>query len=74
MGVLLFSRTAVFGKIKLKETGIRKKLCFLRNWTMKCYFEPYEGSESYIFVSYSHKDDLRVAPILDRMVQEGFRI
>ena len=29
---------------------------------------------SYIFVSYSHKDDLRVAPILDRMVQEGFRI
>lgn len=73
MGVLLFDRTSVL-ESKTERDWHKKKLCFLRNWTMKCSFEPYEGSESYIFVSYSHKDDLRVAPILDRMVQEGFRI
>lgn len=73
MGVLLFGRTSVL-ESKAERDWHKKKLCFLRNWTMKCSFEPYEGSESYIFVSYSHKDDLWVAPILDRMVQEGFRI
>ena len=41
---------------------------------MQCVFEPYEGEQPYIFVSYSHKDGDRVAPILDRMHQEGYRI
>ena len=35
---------------------------------------PYEGSEPYIFISYSHKDMDRVAPILDRLDDEGFRL
>ena len=41
---------------------------------MQCVFQPYEGDKPYIFVSYSHKDGERVAPILNRMYQEGFRI
>lgn len=41
---------------------------------MQCVFEPYEGDKPYIFVSYSHKDGDRVAPILDRMYREGYRI
>lgn len=41
---------------------------------MICNFEPYNGNEPYIFISYSHKDADRVAPILERLHQEGFRI
>ena len=41
---------------------------------MKCNFEPYNGNEPYIFISYSHKDDCRVAPILERLHKEGFKI
>lgn len=41
---------------------------------MKCSFSPYEGKEKYIFVSYSHQNSDVVAPILDRLNKEGFRI
>lgn len=41
---------------------------------MKCSFDPYEGSEKYIFVSYSHANSDRVAPILEKLNFEGFRI
>lgn len=34
----------------------------------------YEGKESYIFVSYSHKDAKIVWPIVKKMNQDGFRI
>ena len=34
---------------------------------------PYEGSEAYIFVSYSHRDTEIVLPILEYLEKEGFR-
>lgn len=41
---------------------------------MRCSFSPYEGDEKYIFVSYSHSNGDKVAPILERLNSEGFRI
>ncbi len=41
---------------------------------MKCSFEPYEGDEKYIFISYAHVDGDRVAPILENLNEAGFRI
>ena len=41
---------------------------------MQCSFIPYEGSEKYIFVSYSHKDFDIICPILDELHKEGYRI
>lgn len=40
----------------------------------KIAFEPYEGPEPYLFISYSHADADRVYPILNRLDQEKFRI
>lgn len=37
-------------------------------------FEPYQGDQSYIFISYAHKDKQFVWPVLDRMISHGFRI
>ena len=37
-------------------------------------FEAYSGPESYLFVSYSHKDNALVYPEIDRLHQLGFRI
>lgn len=34
---------------------------------------PYEGSEDYIFISYSHRDTATVLPLLQRMRDEGYR-
>jgi hypothetical protein len=36
--------------------------------------KPYEGKETYIFVSYAHKDSALVLPILEAMTARGFRI
>ena len=41
---------------------------------MRCSFTPYEGNEKYIFVSYSHSNSDKVAPILEKLNDEGFRI
>lgn len=41
---------------------------------MKCSFQPYEGPEPYCFVSYSHADAERVAPVLDYLHRGGLRI
>lgn len=35
---------------------------------------PYKGSESYIFVSYAHKDDQQVWQLIEHMQQDGFRV
>ena len=40
----------------------------------KCDFMPYEGDLPYIFVSYAHKDALKVYPILEALNDRGFRI
>lgn len=34
----------------------------------------YKGDEPYIFVSYAHRDDVQVWPILDRMQRDGYRV
>ena len=34
----------------------------------------YEGNEKYIFVSYAHKDSEKVIPILNKMMERGFRV
>ncbi len=36
--------------------------------------KPYEGSEDYIFISYSHRDTQRVFPLLQRLQDNGFRL
>ena len=34
----------------------------------------YEGTEPYIFISYAHRDSVRAIPIMQKLVDEGFRI
>ncbi len=34
----------------------------------------YEGKESYIFISYSHKDRKKVMPVIKRLQNDGFRL
>lgn len=41
---------------------------------MECKFQPYEGKEPYIFVSYCHRDAELVEVILNRLYDLGFRI
>ena len=41
---------------------------------MKCSFNPYEGNEPYIFVSYAHKDSAAVFSIIEKLNERGFRI
>ena len=40
----------------------------------RCGVKPYEGDESFIFISYSHKDSPQVFPILENMAAQGYRI
>lgn len=41
---------------------------------MKTSFEPYEGAEPYIFVSYAHKDAEQVIPLLNALNLAGYRV
>lgn len=41
---------------------------------MICQAIPYEGSEPYMFISYCHKDQEIVYPLLEWMVQKGYRL
>lgn len=41
---------------------------------MRCNAVPYEGRDSYIFVSYCHEDEARVYPLIESMVRDGCRI
>lgn len=41
---------------------------------METSFQPYEGSEPYIFVSYARKDSGQVAPLLDALNFAGYRV
>lgn len=45
-----------------------------RGIILQCNFQPYEGEKPFIFVSYSHKDGGRIAPILNWLNEKGFRI
>lgn len=35
---------------------------------------PYSGTDSYIFISYAHKDKKEVYPIIEKLLNDGFRI
>ena len=35
---------------------------------------PYKGDQSYIFISYAHKDSALVWPVVDRMQKDGYRV
>ena len=35
---------------------------------------PYKGNDSYIFISYAHRDSALVLPIIERMYADGFRV
>ena len=37
-------------------------------------FKPYEGTEPYVFISYSHKDSAQVFPILQTLHDRGLRV
>ena len=37
-------------------------------------FDPYEGDENYIFISYSHENSDKVIPVLEMLNAKGFRI
>ena len=41
---------------------------------MRCSFNPYEGKEKYIFISYSHSDSEIIIPILEELNSNGYRI
>ena len=41
---------------------------------METSFQPYEGTESYIFVSYAHKDSEQVRPLLEALNRAGYRV
>lgn len=41
---------------------------------LRCSLKPYEGTEKYIFISYSHQDNARVYPIIESLAEKGFRI
>lgn len=41
---------------------------------MGCEMDLYEGKEKYIFVSYCHKDKARVIPVIEKMIQKGYRV
>lgn len=43
-------------------------------FTEKLTFEPYEGTEPYIFISYSHSNSQEVYRILNRLNKEKFRV
>lgn len=40
----------------------------------RCSAKPYEGSESYIFVSYCHRDKAKVFPIVEQLAKDGYRV
>ncbi len=58
----------------LRECNNEKPDVAESNGRIKCSFEPYEGSEKYIFISYAHEDIDRVAPVLEKLNEAGFRI
>lgn len=41
---------------------------------MKCYALPYEGDQPFIFISFCHKDEALVWPLIERLTIDGFRV
>lgn len=41
---------------------------------MKCNARPYDGNEPYIFFSYCHEDGEQIYPIIEQMIDDGYRI
>lgn len=45
---------------------------FMHNDAKNLY--PYQGNKTYIFISYAHKDKKEVFPIINRLLNDGFRV
>lgn len=41
---------------------------------LRCSLKPYEGTERYIFISYAHRDNALVYPIIEELARKGYRI
>ena len=39
-----------------------------------CAAAPYEGDEKYIFISYSHMNSQNILPIIEHLVNDGYRV
>lgn len=40
----------------------------------RCSVKPYEGHESFIFISYCHKDSGMVFPVIEQLAADGYRV
>ena len=41
---------------------------------LRCNVKPYEGDKEFIFISYSHKDNALVFPVIEKLAENGFRV
>lgn len=57
-----------------KTTSVNSEDNINESVTIQEMIQPYLGNESYIFISYAHKDKEVVYPIIKKMLKEGFRI
>lgn len=40
----------------------------------RCNVKPYDGDEKYIFISYCHKDNEKVFPVIEQLAKDGYRV
>ena len=61
-------------KNQRNENVLENEDCVQFENKVKTKFEAYSGKEPYLFVSYSHRDDAVVYPILDQLYDKRYRI
>ena len=40
----------------------------------RCAVKPYKGNEKYVFVSFSRQDKQKAFPIIEQLVNDGYRV
>lgn len=66
--ILLFQ---IFKKSRAQNTIKNQENNMANNKKM---LQPYSGKKGYIFISYAHKDKKEVYPIIDKLLNDGFRV
>lgn len=61
----IFKKSCAKNTIKNQENNMANN---------KKMLQPYSGKKAYIFISYAHKDKKEVYPIIDKLLNDGFRI
>lgn len=76
-----FSRLSSKGAIGYDKNFLLTKITSANSESNKCesvkiqeIMQPYSGTKSYIFISYAHKDKKEVYPIIDKLLNDGFRV